>query len=54
LEQLAQTLRIHPLTLLAITYANVDSNIGIKELFRMVEVEVDDIDGKQAKPVTSI
>lgn len=54
LEQLAQTLRIHPLTLLAITYANVDSNIGIKELLRMIEVEVDDINGNQAKSVTSI
>lgn len=54
LDQLAKTLQVHPLTLLALTYANADSNIDIKELIKMVEVEVDDIKGKNAKSNTSI
>jgi len=43
LEQLAQTLKIHPLTLLALTYANVDSNVDVKELIKIIEEGVNDL-----------
>jgi len=45
LDQLAKTLKIHPLTLLALTYANVDSTTDIKELIKMIEIEVANING---------
>lgn len=49
LSQLAKTLKIHPLTLLTLTYANVDPNIDIIKLMTIVEKEINDINEKQTK-----
>ena len=43
LDQLASTLKVHPLTLIALTYVNIDSHVNIQSLIKIVEKEINDI-----------
>lgn len=40
MDQLALTLKIHPLTLVALTYSNIDPNNSLEKLLKTVESEI--------------